>query len=295
MRPSRRQSPPFVRRWPAGPPSVTTLLIALSFGAYAAQCIVALMLVDQDPRDILRTWLALDVQGIHAGQYWRILTFGFLHAGPWPLYFLGHIAANMTLLYFAGREVEPIVGPRHFLAIYLAGNVIGGVANSLLLVPGYPVVGVSAGVAAVIVAFTTILPELEVPVQLFYVLPVRLKARHLAIALMGANLLFCLTRNLETAVIGPAGILAASVFSWAYVKQLGFGNPLPIQRYIFEKRQRAARLSRMSPSQFLRTEVDPILEKIAREGIKSLSRSERKILNQGREKMLGGSMQKRGR
>jgi hypothetical protein len=71
------------------------------------------------------------------------------------------------------------------------------------------------------------------------------------------------------------------------VKQLGYGNPLPIQRYIFERRQRMARLDRMTADQFVKTEIDPILEKIAQHGMKSLTRGERKILEQGRAKIEG--------
>jgi len=285
MRPSRRQSPPFIRRWAAGYPSVTILLVALCVGAFAAQCIVEWMLPDPE-KDVLWRYLALDGKSIADGQYWKFVTFGFLHFGLWPF----HIAANMLLLYLAGREVEPIVGRVHFLAIFAAGNVIGGLADWLCM-RGTTVVGVSAGVAAVIVAFTTILPELEVTMLLFFVVPLRLRAKHLAIALVAATGLLYFTRHMETAVIstaviGPAGMLAASFFAWAYVKQLGFGNPLPIQRFIFERRQRAARLERMSPEQFMKMEMDPILEKISREGIRSLSRSERKILEQGRGKFI---------
>ena len=188
----------------------------------------------------------------------------------------------MLLLFLAGREVEPIVGRRHFLAIYLGGTLLGGVAHWLAM-PGVPLVGVTAGVTAVFLAFTTILPELEVVVHLFFVLPLRLRAKYLAIALLGLSAVCWLT--LTAKQIGPAGMVVAGVFAWAYVKQLGFGNPLAIQRYIFAKRQRAARLERMSPEQFIKAEIDPILEKISTHGMSSLSRAERKILEQGRGKI----------
>jgi hypothetical protein len=80
-------------------------------------------------------------------------------------------------------------------------------------------------------------------------------------------------------------MIAGAIFGWAYVKQLGYGNPLAIQRYIFDRRQRAARLARMNPEQFVALEIDPILEKIAEQGVKSLTRAERKVLEQGREKL----------
>lgn len=270
--------PPFVRRWPAGRPSATALIVALSVGAYGAQIIVETLLAGQPSRELFRDWLALDDAGIHAGQWWKFLSFGLLHVDPI------HLVANMLLLYFAGREVEPIIGPRHFLALYALGNVVGGLAH-WLAVPSQELLGVSAGVAAIFLAYTTILPELEVTMNLFFVIPLRLHAKHLAIALLVVSGLCAWTfTGLE---YGPVAILAGSVFSWAYIKQLGYGNPLAFQRYIFERRQRAARIERMTPEQFLVTEIDPILEKISERGMKSLTRAERKLLEQARKKISG--------
>lgn len=284
MRPSRRQLQPFVRRWPAGRPSATALAVALSIGAYGAQLIVELLL-DGHHTNLFREWLALDNAGIQSGHWWKFLTFGLLHDSPNP----AHLLANMILLYFAGREVEPILGPRHFLTLYGVGNLLGGLAHWLVL-PDQPLLGVSAGVAAVVIAYTTILPELEVTVNLFFVIPLRLQAKHLAYALFGVSAL-CWS-NGTGLEMGPAGMIAAGLFGWAYVKQLGFGNPLAFQRYIFEKRQRAARLERMSAEQFLAVEIDPILEKISQHGLKSLTRTERKILDLGRAKMTAREEQK---
>jgi hypothetical protein len=155
------------------------------------------------------------------------------------------------------------------------------------------------------VAYTTILPELEVPFHLLFVLPMRLRAKHLAWALLAvcgvcwyfhtavrttAGIVQAAVHT--TAGIGPAGMIAGAVFGWAYVKQLGYGNPLAIQRYIFDRRQRAARLARMSPEQFITVEIDPILEKIVQNGVSSLTRAERKILEQGRGKLSAKAPQK---
>ncbi len=283
MRPSRRQIQPFVRRWPTGRPSATALAVALSVGAYGAQLLVELLLAEQSSKYIFRDWLALDGHGVQLGQWWKFLTFGLLHGDPL------HLVANMLLLYFAGREVEPIVGPRHFLAIYGLGNLLGGLCHWAVM-PSQTLTGVSAGVAAIVVAYTTILPELEVTVNLFFVIPLRLHAKHLAYALLAVSALCWWT--LTGLELGPVGMIAGSLFGWAYVKQLGYGNPLPVQRYIFERRQRAARLDRMSADQFVATEIDPILEKIAQHGIKSLTRAERKLLEQGRGKLDAKPAQK---
>ena len=118
----------------------------------------------------------------------------------------------------------------------------------------------------------------------------RLRAKHLAAALVLVSAVLWYTRTLPA--IGPVAMLAACVAGWVYVKQLGFGNPLAIQRYIFEKRERAARLERMSSEQFICTEIDPILEKISREGMHRLTRAERKILALGKDKIASKTTRK---
>ncbi len=236
------------------------------------------MLAEHDQGSLLRQWLALDGPGVAAGEYWKFLSYSLLHFSPVQL------LVNMLLLYFAGREVEPIIGARHFLTIYCAATFIGGIVS--WLVPGsIPLLGTTPAVLAVFVAFATILPELELTWNIFFVLPVRLRAKWLAFGLMTMGGVMWLTHIPPE--IGAPGMVAAGAFSWLYVKQLGFGNPLAIQRYIFNRRQRSARLDRMNADQFISVEIDPILEKISREGMHSLSRSERKILAQGREKIAG--------
>jgi membrane associated rhomboid family serine protease len=267
---------PFVRRWQAGRSSATALAVALSAGFFGAQFIVETLFNGQPSHDILRDWMALDSGVIQSGHWWKFLSFGLLHPDVF------HLVANLLLLFLAGRELEPIIGARHFSIIYAVGNVLGGLAHWAFM-RWQPLMGITAGVAAVVVAYTTILPELEITFHLLFVIPVRLKAKHLAWALFAVS--GACWATMTAPEIGPAGMIAGGLFGWAYVKQLGYGNPLAIQRYIFDRRQRAARLARMSPEQFITAEIDPILEKIAQQGVKSLTRAERKILEQGRGKL----------
>ena len=286
MRPSRRQMQPFTRRWTAGRPSVTAVLIALHAAAFVAQLLILLLHADRHiDSGWMRDLLGLSGAGIEAGRYWQFLTFPLLHDAPMPF----HIVANMLLLHFAGREVEPIIGARHFAALYLGATLLGGAAHALLT-PATALIGVSAGVSAVLAAYATILPELEITVNVFFILPLRLRAKYLTVALIGLVALLWLSTT--AMIIGPAAMLAGALVGWIYVKQLGFGNPLAIQRYIFEKRQRLARLDRMNADQFISAEIDPLLEKIAREGMHSLTRSERRILEKGREKIAAKTASK---
>jgi hypothetical protein len=202
----------------------------------------------------------------------------------------------MLALYFAGREVEPIIGSRHFSALYLSAILLGGLAEwgamaAGLLPASAAMVGVSAGAAAVLVAYATILPELEVVGTIFFVVPVRARAKLFGIGSVALGLLLWITWPESPA--GPPAILAGALVGWVYIKRLGFGNPLAIERYLFEKRQRAARLDRMPTQQFIVEEIDPILEKISREGADHLTRNERKMLEKGRAKLAARDLRSR--
>lgn len=69
---------------------------------------------------------------VNDGEYWRLVTGGFLHAG------ILHIAFNMLLLWFLGSEIEGREGSRRFALIYLVG-LLGGSAGAILQTQGITV------------------------------------------------------------------------------------------------------------------------------------------------------------
>ncbi|MGI8729738.1 MAG: rhomboid family intramembrane serine protease [Solirubrobacteraceae bacterium] len=73
------------------------------------------------------------------GEWWRIISAGFLHAG------LLHIAFNMYFLYFLGTLLEPAIGKLRFGIIYFV-SMIGGSFGALLLSPSAVTVGASGAV-----------------------------------------------------------------------------------------------------------------------------------------------------
>ncbi len=73
------------------------------------------------------------------GEWWRIITAGFLHAG------LLHIAFNMYFLYFLGTLLEPAIGKLRFGVIYFV-SMIGGSLGALVLSPDAVTVGASGAV-----------------------------------------------------------------------------------------------------------------------------------------------------
>jgi rhomboid family protein len=166
--------------------------------------------------------------------------------------------------------------------MYIGGNVLGGIAQWLGM-PGAHTVGMSAGVAAVVVSYATVLAEFEVVGHLFFVIPLRLRAKFFGWAVLIFGAACWATQTLGT--LGPAAICIGCVTGWIYTRELGFGNSFWWERRYQDRRQREERLQRMSADQFVEEQVDPILEKIAREGIQSLTKEERRMLEKGRAKI----------
>ncbi len=74
------------------------------------------------------------------GEWYRLLTGGFLHAG------LLHIGFNMFALYFLGRLLEPAIGTPRFVALYFASLFAGSFGALLLSDPLVITVGASGAV-----------------------------------------------------------------------------------------------------------------------------------------------------
>ena len=72
------------------------------------------------------------------GDWWRIATSGFLHAG------LLHIGFNMYLLYLLGVMLEPAIGSVRFAAVYITALLAG--SFGALLATAAPSLGASGAV-----------------------------------------------------------------------------------------------------------------------------------------------------
>ncbi len=250
-------------------------------GVQAALWVVDLLWGAREGTNLLEAF-QIDSDLSARGYYWKWFSYAVVHS-DWV-----HFLVNFTVIYAAGREVEPIIGRRHFLAMSMVAWVGGGLVSWAVFRANHGenigVVGFSAPAAAVLAAYSTIMPELEQRLNVFFVIPLRFRAKFYAIAVL-ALAAVCLLTHTPTSV-GPAGILLGCVLGWAWAKQLGFGNPLWIQRMVFERRQRESRLTRMNAAEFVTLEVDPVLDKITRSGIESLTRAERKVLELGHGKLV---------
>ena len=83
---------------------------------------------------------------------WTMVTYMFLHGS------ISHILFNMIALYFFGSRVEQRLGPERFFTLYFVGG-ISGALMSFAFEPYAPVIGASAGVFGVMLAFARFWPR----------------------------------------------------------------------------------------------------------------------------------------
>lgn len=79
------------------------------------------------------------IGGVVRGEYWRLLTGGFLHAG------ILHLGMNMLSLYFIGRILEPALGRARFVALYTV-SLFAGALGVMVLDPTQDTVGASGAI-----------------------------------------------------------------------------------------------------------------------------------------------------
>ena len=261
-----------VTAWTQQQRVVLISLIGANVGAFVAQ-----LVLDSYQNGFVSTYLGLSGAGVENAYAWQFFTAMFMHLGPW------HFAANIAALYLLGRDVESIIGQRSFLFLYFTGAIAGELGHIFLMPATSVLYGASGGTAAVLIAYATILPELELN-GIAVVLPFRFKAKHLALLTVALGCVLVLAaRNGE---MMHSALPAGCATGWIYAHLLGFGRPSFLQRALHQRKLNAERYRHMNAEQFIAEEVDPLLEKIARTGLQSLTRRERRTLVRAREKLV---------
>jgi membrane associated rhomboid family serine protease len=130
----------------AQPVRATQTLIGLNVAAYAATWITQ----DQLIRDF-----GMFGAAIAAGEWWRLLTAPFLHAGLW------HLALNMFALWILGGLLEPLLGRWRFVTVYLVSALAGSVTSYAFSNPGIISVGASGAVFGLLGATLVALRKLN--------------------------------------------------------------------------------------------------------------------------------------
>lgn len=121
----------------------TVALIAINVVAYLIEIGAGAGGINNPGGSVIENF-ALRGVSVADGEWYRLVTGGFLHAG------LIHIGFNMVLLFMLGRMLEPSLGTPRFLALYFASLLAGSFGALLLTDPLIPTVGASGAVFGLI-------------------------------------------------------------------------------------------------------------------------------------------------
>ena len=228
---------------------------------------------------MMTTWLGVTVDG--AWQIWRYITFQFLHAGFW------HIVMNMLGLYILGSPLEKSWGSRRFVTFYLTCGVVAGLAYVVIAAmfnePSWmPIIGASGGVYGVILACAVFFPRFII-IFLFFPVPIRLAA-----LIIFGGMIIIILRALGEHDFGAAmsdvahlgGAVAAAVWIWVIPRLKGAGGVAGVARTGRAKINQGAWRRKQRRREEEAAQIDQILQKIKDHGIASLTRGEKKALQE---------------
>ncbi len=312
--PSQRKPDSGPSSAPPWPPSATFCLLAAQGAVCLAQISLRRLHANADP---LLDAGALTADGLRAWHLWEPITALFLtgrHATAWLL------PASGLVLGLAGRPLEAIIGRRHLFQLFLLAGIGGGLGQVGLdrfLEHDDALTGSAASAAAVLWALACIMPR--VPLLPGGTALGRFKVMHAALAVgaaamagagrpPGAGVLFgCLAGCLYMRGLGfgrraerthpPADALPEVALTpsarWSQTPVQSPATSRPVMTVSattaadpvaatphFSDRER-----RMSAREYVSEQIDPILDKIARHGVGSLTDEDRRVLAKGREKL----------
>ena len=258
------------------PVDVTTILVI----THVTAMIVGCLLIAFGGSGFLN-WLAFDSRDVIRGYaFHQLITYAFVHP---PSGLLG-FAIEMYVLFVFGREVERFLGRSAFIGLY----------SILLLGPSaiFAVWGLRQNLSlggslylhfAIFIAFATLYPRAE--------LIFRILAKWAAIVLIAISTLqFVAYHEWPNLVVSWFSIIAA----FTLIEARGAGPELAWISNLKSRLQPKPKLYIVQKSSTRRTvepddvyaSVDPILDKIAKSGMGSLTESEKKILDRARNRLL---------
>lgn len=229
-------------------------------------------------------------------QYHSLVSSGFVHLNWW------HLGFNMLALYLFGRSIEPFLGPFNYLLIYFAG-LIGGNLLALLIHKNdgsYSAVGASGAVNAIIYSSIVLFPNTGIG---FFFIPVSIPAwlfglAYVALTIYGiqkkwgntgheAHLGGALVGMLLTILIYPQAfatnllpVLLVLLPTLGFILLITYKPHILVTKSIgVRKKQFRSVDHEFNYKRALnQAQVDQILEKIHRKGMRSLSEREKEIL-----------------
>ncbi|HWH91208.1 MAG TPA: rhomboid family intramembrane serine protease [Candidatus Binatia bacterium] len=263
------------------PVDVTTMLV----GLHVAAAILTAVLVAIGAHSVL-AYLLFDSAAVWSGQVWRLFTYAFVHAPNALLWF----AIEMYMLFVFGREVERFIGRRAYIALYLVLLVAPAVVLAIWGLWQRSVLSLPSGSSAlhfgIFVAFATIYPRAE--------LFLRIMTKWVVLILAAVYSLQLLAYHAWSDLIAVWTSIGAA---FLFIEMHGAGPELPwwdAFKARFAPRPKFHVVPKMHSTHSAEADdayasIDPILDKISKFGIGSLTASERRQLDRERERLLRNS------
>ncbi len=195
---------------------VVRWLLGLNLIVYALDRIVRLAVTSSGDDVGPFTWYGNFniLQGINGFQFWRLVTYQFLHANPL------HLGMNLMALYIFGPIVEKWWGPRRFLAFYLLCGACGAWLMALFAFnPEFVnageawLVGASGSIFGVLVAAAMLYPKDEIKLL---IPPMWVTTRKLALVFIALSVVAML---LDFNFGGNAAHLGGAFFGFVLVRR----------------------------------------------------------------------------
>ena len=197
-------------------------------------------------------------------KIYQLVTYLFVHAG------VLHLLFNMLILWIFGRELESLWGTPYFIKYYFVAGIGAGFCSlPFIWGRGIAVVGASGAIFGLLIAFAVIFPERVVTLLLFFVLPLQMKAKHLALLFCGLEIIFLISRGGGEGTAHFAH-LGGGLVGWIYLKW-GTIFPRLIPKRFFSKPPPDDR-------SVLREKINRLLDKLSREGWEGLTSEEKEEL-----------------
>ena len=230
-------------------------------------------------------------------EVWRYVTYMFVHIDFWHFFF------NMMMLWMFGSEVAEWMGTRHFTAMYMFCGVFAAVFSLVMCILGLtdnPIIGASGALMGIFVAYYKFFPERTL--LMFFIFPMKIK--YAMWVMVCIDVLMAPSGDGVAHLAHLGGVVGG--FLYMYFFNGGLDGFIQKARRGAEKQRSSRRFhTETNPSykgpdddtrepEVLEGEVfymdeekrmDEILRKVNKEGIHSLSESERQFLLKAGDKI----------
>jgi membrane associated rhomboid family serine protease len=212
-------------------------------------------------------------------RVWQFATYLFMHGDFF------HILFNMYALWVFGSELEAAWGFIPFLRYYFICGIGAGIFHTLVTPHSLvPTIGASGAVSGVMAAYALMYPERELQLLLFFIIPVRMKAKVLAIGLAILSLAF-------GAAGSPDGIahfahLGGMAVGAAYF-MLAIRRFSPSAWLAQKRRRRKFHVARKADEddEVMTVSVNDVLDRANRIGFERLTQKEKQTLKKASESL----------